>query len=267
MENKKTVALIYDFDGTLSPGNMQEFGFMKAIGENESDFWKKCDELSKENDANHILCYMYQMLKEASYRNISLKRSSFKDFGASVELYPGVVEWFQKINKIGEENGLKILHFINSSGLKEMIEGTPIYKEFENVYACSFLYNSDGIAYWPAVAVDYTTKTQFLFKINKGISEVSDTVKINQFMKQEDRPIPFSQMIYFGDGDTDIPSMRLVKNNGGHSIAVYGNMAKKSKVEKLIDEGRVDYVCEADYREDGKLFDIVKDIIIKISNE
>ena len=166
---KPIVALIYDFDGTLSPGNMQEFGFIKALGQNSKDFWNKNAKLSVENDASPVLCYMNLMIMEAKAKGISLKRDSFRQFGKDVELFKGVKEWFSIINKYGKENGLEIKHYINSSGMKEMIEGTEIAEEFEAIYACSFIYNVDGIAYWPAIAVDYTTKTQFLFKINKGI--------------------------------------------------------------------------------------------------
>ena len=184
MARKKTidVALVYDFDGTLSPGNMQEFGFVQAIGKDPKDFWEKTGQLAKENDANAILCYMYLMLQEAKTNNISLKRKSFKQFGSQIELYKGVEKWFARINEYGKSIGLNIKHYINSSGLREMIEGTKIASEFENIYACSFLYDVDGIAYWPAVAVDYTTKTQFLFKINKGIREISDNKRINEFV-------------------------------------------------------------------------------------
>ena len=266
MARKKTidVALVYDFDGTLSPGNMQEFGFVQALGKDPKDFWEKTGQLAKENDANAILCYMYLMLQEAKANNISLKRKSFKQFGSQIELYEGVERWFARINEYGKSIGLNIKHYINSSGLREMIEGTKIASEFENIYACSFLYDVDGIAYWPAVAVDYTTKTQFLFKINKGIKEVSDNKKINEYLAKEERPIPFERMIYFGDGETDIPSMRVVKEQGGHSIAVYGNPSKKATARNLIHEDRVNFACKADYREGKEIDTTVREILEKI---
>ena len=258
------VALVYDFDGTLSPGNMQEFGFVQAVGKDPTQFWEKVVEMATENDASGILCYMYLMLQEAKASQISLKRDSFRRFGAQVELYNGVREWFEMINEYGKTIGLNIKHYINSSGLKEMIEGTSIAKEFENIYACSFLYDIDGIAYWPAVAVDYTTKTQFLFKINKGIREVSDNKRINEYVAKEDRPIPFERMIYFGDGETDVPSMSVVKSQGGHAIAVYGDLKKKATAMKLIKENRVDFMCKADYSEGGEIHSTVKRILDKI---
>lgn len=261
------VALIYDFDGTLSPGNMQEFGFVQAIGMNAADFWKEVHDMATKNDASEILCYMSRMLKEAKYREIGLRRESFVEFGGQIELFPGVEEWFGTINDYGASLGLNIKHFIISSGLKEMIEGTPIAHEFENIYACSFLYDIDGVANWPAVAVDYTAKTQFLFKINKGISEVSDNSKVNQFIPERDRRIPFERMIYFGDGETDIPCMKMVKQHGGHSIAVYNSPKKRYTAMRLINEERANFACAADYSEGQDIYNVVRLILQKIKTD
>lgn len=265
MAKKTTVALIYDFDGTLSPGNMQEFGFIQAIGKDAKSFWEQNKKLSEEHDASGILCYMYLMIQKANAESISLSRSSFQKFGKKVELFKGVQDWFKLINDYGKSVGVNIEHYINSSGLTEMIEGTAIAKEFKRIYACSFLYDVDGKAVWPAVAVDYTAKTQFLFKINKGIERISDNKKINEYVAQKDRAIPFRNMIYFGDGETDIPCMKLVKEQGGHSIAVYKpGSTKKKTAEKLINENRVNFVCPADYSENKEMHNVVKIIIDKI---
>lgn len=266
-KRKKTViALIYDFDGTLSPGNMQEFAFMKAIGENNEQFWQENSELAKTNDADQILTYMYLMLRKAQNKNISLKRESFREFGRSVELFKGVKDWFDRINRYGKSKDIVIEHYINSSGLKEMIEGTVIAKEFKKIFACSYLYEVDGKAIWPAVSVNFTNKTQFLFKINKGIESIYESKRINEYIPEEERAIPFSNMIYFGDGDTDIPCMKLVKQQGGHSIAVYKpNTRKKEKTMKLISEDRVNFVCPADYSAGKEIETVVKTIIDKIS--
>lgn len=265
MSNRRpTVALIYDFDGTLSPGNMQEFGFIQATGKSKEEFWARNKELSEANDASGILTYMNLMVKEAQYNNISLRRESFQQFGQRVELFEGVKEWFSLINEYGNSIGVNIKHYINSSGLKEMIEGTPIAKEFENIYACSFLYDVNGIATWPAVAIDYTAKTQFLFKINKGIKEVSDNKKINEFIPVDKRPVPFTNMIYFGDGETDIPCMKMIKEHGGHSIAVYNSSKKKETALKLIRNNRVNFVCKADYSKGKEIHMVVRRILDKI---
>lgn len=266
MEKRDTIALIYDFDGTLSPGNMQEFGFIQAIGKDPETFWRRSSELSYSQDASQILSYMKLMLDEAKASNIKIRREDFKRFGAKIDLYDGVKEWFSIINRYGESKGVNVEHYINSSGLQEMIEGSPIYHEFKKVFACSFLYE-DGVATWPSVAIDYTGKTQFIFKINKGVHSISDHVKVNEYVPDKDRAVPFSSMIYFGDGDTDIPCMKLVKQFGGHSIAVYdpkkGN-ASREKAQRLIAENRVNFACPTDYTRYGRIYRVVTSIIDKI---
>lgn len=256
--------MIYDFDGTLSPGNMQEFGFIQATGKTKEEFWDKNRKLAEGKDANGILTYMYLMLDEAKKNNISLTRESFQNFGKNVELFRGVKQWFSLINEYGDSIGLNVKHYINSSGLKEMIEGTPIAHEFENIYACSFLYDKNGSAYWPAVAVDYTTKTQFVFKINKGIKQVSDNIKVNQYIPDNKRPIPFPRMIYFGDGETDVPCMKMVKEHGGHAIAVYNNHGKELIAQQLIRDGRANFMCSANYSKGGIMHMVVRRILDKI---
>lgn len=265
---KPIVALVYDFDGTLSPLNMQEFGFIQSLGISVKEFWTKANRMAIDEDANSILCYMKHMLDSAKQAGIPLTKELLQKNGNDVQLYPGVKEWFSLINKYGESCGVRIEHYINSSGLKEMIEGTPIASEFNKIYACSYMYDKKGEAVWPAVAVDFSTKTQFLFKINKGIRSVSDNVEVNRYTSEEDRPIPFKRMIYFGDGETDIPCMKLVKNQGGYSIAVYRpDSSKLGAAKKLISDGRVNFVCEADYQENGEIFEIVKTIIDKMKSD
>lgn len=270
-KEKPIIALIYDFDGTLSPGNMQEFGFIEAMGKSPEAFWNKSNDLAISQDASEILCYMKMMIDEAKANNVALRRESFQEFGKRIPLYDGVKEWFSLINEYGKARGIKIIHYINSSGLVEMIEGTPIYKEFEKVFACSFLYDELGLAVWPAVAVDYTAKTQFLFKINKGVHSIRDHTLVNRFVPENKRHVPFTRMIYFGDGATDIPCMRLVKEFKGNSIAVYnpkllpeGNFKAINAVQRLLEEGRVNFVSPADYSKDGKIYNIVTSIINKI---
>ena len=263
--HKFTIALIYDFDGTLAAGNMQEYDFIPAVGKSNFEFWDEANHLAEEQDADQILTYMALMIRSAQAKGLSLRREAFQESGKKVELFPGVMEWFDRINKYGEERGVRVLHYINSSGMKEIIEGTPIADKFRKIYACSFLYNVDGIAYWPGVAVNYTNKTQFIFKINKGVESVYDTTQVNQYMEEKQRPVPFSRMIYVGDGTTDIPCMRLVKNFGGHSIAVYNpsSEAKRGEMNTLIRDNRVNHVCPADYSEGSEIDTVVKTIIDK----
>ena len=195
MKKTPIVALIYDFDGTLSPGNMQEFGFIQAIGKSPSEFWKMSDEIAIGQDASNILSYMKLMFDEARKAGISLQREKFRSFGKSIELFEGVREWFGLINGYGRQHGVIIEHYINSSGLAEMIEGSPIADEFKRIFACSFLYDEDGNAVWPGVAVDYTAKTQFIFKINKGILSIRDNKLVHESQLEENKRIPFPHMI------------------------------------------------------------------------
>ncbi len=266
MDYRFTIALIYDFDGTLAPGNMQEYDFIPAVGKSNKEFWSEANSLAEEQDADMVLTYMARMIQEAKSKGLSLRREAFQESGRRVSLFRGVKEWFSRINAYGESKGIKILHYINSSGLKEIIEGTEIAHEFRNIYACSFLYDVDGIAYWPAVAVNYTNKTQFIFKINKGVESVFDSKMVNRYIPEAERAVPFSRMIYVGDGTTDIPCMRLVKNFGGHSIAVYNPEQKGARKDmaSLIHDNRVNHVCPADYSEGAEIDQIVKTIIDKI---
>ena len=266
MRKNPIVALIYDFDGTLSPGNMQEFGFIQAIGKKPQEFWQESDKIALGQDASNILSYMKHMFDEAKKSGIKLRREDFKSFGASVELFPGVKDWFKIINEYGKSKGVKVEHYINSSGLAEMIEGTSIAHEFKRIFACSFLYNKDGEAEWPGVAVDYTAKTQFLFKINKGILSIRDNKKENESKAEDNKRIPFPHMIYFGDGETDVPCMKIVKMFGGNSIAVYNPEIKKkvNVARKLLRQQRVNFITPADYTKESRTYEVVCAIIDKI---
>ena len=266
MRKYPIVALIDDFDGTLSPGNMQEFGFIQAIGKKPQEFWQESDDIAIDQDASNILSYMKLMFDEARKAGIKLRRDDFRSFGASVELFNGVREWFGMVNEYGRQKGVKVEHYINSSGLAEMIEGTDIAKEFKKIFACSFLYNKDGEAEWPGVAVDYTAKTQFLFKINKGIFSVRDNKKVNTSQSDENKRVPFSHMIYLGDGETDVPCMKIVKMFGGNSIAVYNpeNKKKVNVAKKLLRQHRVNFITPADYTRGSRTYELVCRIIDKI---
>ena len=266
MRKKPIVALIYDFDGTLSPGNMQEFGFIQAIGKSPKEFWQESDNIAVGQDASNILSYMKLMFDDARKAGIKLRREDFKRFGASVELFEGVTEWFGLINSYGNQKGVRIEHYINSSGLAEMIEGTAIAKEFKRIFACTFIYNDNGEAEWPGVAVDYTAKTQFIFKINKGILSIRDNKKVNESKDEDKKRVPFPHMIYFGDGETDVPCMKIVKMFGGNSIAVYNPEIKKkvNVAKKLLRQKRVNFITPATYTKESRTYQVVCAIIDKI---
>ena len=225
---------------------------------------EECNEFSKEQKMDGILTCMYKMIDKSNANHNSIRRDDFVKLGSEIEFFPGVEKWFDLINKHGEDLGLNVEHYIISSGLKEIIEGTPIAKEFNQIYACEYYYDHNGIATWPRMAINYTNKTQFLFRINKGVFDVSNNCDLNRVIPENERHTPFNSMIYLGDGMTDIPCMKLVKDRGGKSIAVY-KKGQKNKVDSLLVDNRVDFLAEADYQIDSELFGIVKMIMNKIS--
>ncbi len=267
MEQLTTIAIVYDFDGTLSKGNMQEYEFIPSIGKSIKEFWDEADSLAKDQDADSVLSYMERMLTLSRRAGLPITVERLRSMGGGVRLFDGLEEWFERINEYGLTRGVRVQHYVNSSGIKEMIEGTSIAGKFHKIYASTFLYDENGEAYWPAVAINYTNKTQFLFKINKGIETVHDTTQVNAFSPREGRPIPFSRIIFVGDGETDIPSMRLVHIMGGHSIAVYDptRSDKREAMLQLIRERRVNYVCEANYTPNSEMNCLITSIIDKIS--
>ena len=266
MRRKPIIALIYDFDGTLSPGNMQEFGFIQAIGSTPEEFWSKSDGIAKGQDASNILAYMKLMYDEARKNGIRLTREDFRRYGSDIVLFEGVREWFRNVNEYGRRHGVIIEHYINSSGLKEIIEGSPIAKEFKHIFAGSFIYDEAGEAEWPGIAVDFTAKTQFLFKIQKGIFSSRDAKRVNESMAEDAKRIPFTQMIYFGDGETDIPSMKVVNMFGGNAIAVFNptDPRKRGLARKLLRQGRVNFITPAIYSRESRTFRLVCAIIDKV---
>ena len=266
MRRKPIIALIYDFDGTLSPGNMQEFGFIQAIGQTPEEFWSKSDGIAKGQDASNILAYMKLMYDEAKKNGIRLTREDFRRYGSDIVLFDGVKEWFRTVNEYGQRHGVIIEHYINSSGLKEIIEGSPIAKEFKHIFAGSFIYDEAGEAEWPGIAVDFTAKTQFLFKIQKGIFSSRDAKRVNESMAEDAKRIPFTQMIYFGDGETDIPSMKVVNMFGGNAIAVFNpaDPRKRGLARKLLRQGRVNFITPAVYSRESRTFRLVCAIIDKV---
>lgn len=248
--DKPIVALLYDFDKTLSPKDMQEYAFIPGLGLTAGEFWSRCSEMSRKNDMDQILAYMYLMLEEARGKML-LNRAEFTKLGASVRLFPGVETWFSRIDAVCEQLGLTPEHYILSSGLKEIIEGTSIARHFKRIYAAEFCYDDKGVPVWPAMAVNYTSKTQFLFRINKGVLDVNEHNGLNEFTPEQKRRIPFTNMIYYGDGLTDVPCMKLCKVGGGHSVAVYES--DRTVAERMLREGRVDFIAPADYSKGSKL--------------
>ena len=266
-EDKPVVAICYDFDKTLSPDDMQSQGFIQSVGWDVPKFWKESNGMAQTNGMDQNLAYMYMMSKEGEGK-VWLTQSALAEYGSRVNLFPGVESWFKRMEKYAEEKGVIVEHYIISSGLKEMIEGTSVAKYFEKIYASSFYYNDKGVAVWPAQVVNYTNKTQFLFRIEKGVLDVNDP-RVNDYFDPEDIRVPFRNMIYIGDSDTDIPCMKLVNSHGGYSIGVFNAETNdKNKVYKMMRDKRIKYYAPADYRENTEIDKLVKSIIDRtITNE
>jgi len=266
----KRTALIYDFDGTLARGNLQERSFIPNIGMSREEFWAEVKDRTKTNDADEILVYMHLMIEKAKEKGIRVSKDELRRNGRDAELFPGLADkvWFNRINQFGSANGLALEHHIISSGIDEMISGCPISDAFLHVFASKFIYQDDSAA-WPGVAINYTTKTQYLFRINKGIENHWNNEGINAYMPEKDRPIPFERMIFFGDGDTDIPTMKMMTYKGGHSVAVYDDKRTDrdlNKIHRLLADRRVNFVAPADYTERSPLDITVKGILGRISH-
>jgi phosphoserine phosphatase len=249
------VAIAYDFDGTLAPGNMQEHVFLPKLGLNAASFWARANALAEEQQGDPILTYMHRMLVEAAAADVPVRREDWAAHGAGITLFPGVESWFDRVNAAGAARGLAVEHYVISSGLRELVEGTAIRRHFRAVFASGFLYNASGAAIAPAIAVNYTTKTQYLFRINKDALDLADNKAVNAYQPQDARRVPFANIIFIGDGDTDIPCFRTVKEQGGHSIAVHpaGDADRAARTRKLIAEGRVHCAVSADYSAGGEI--------------
>ena len=265
-EDRPVLAICYDFDKTLSPDNMQAQGYIQSVGFDEDRFWEESNAVAVANDMDSNLAYMLKMVQEAE-GNLVLTRKALAEYGSRVRLYPGVEGWFDRMRRYGQEHGVIVEHYIISSGLKEMIEGTKIAGEFEKIYATAFYYNERGVAKWPAQSINYTTKTQLLFRIEKGVLDINDPA-VNTYFPPDKMRVPFRNIVYLGDSATDIPCMKLVNVNGGHAIGVYDPKSKDmTKVHEMIRENRIKYYAAADYRDDSDLDRLVKLIIRKTAED
>ena len=256
------VAIMYDFDKTLCTKDMQEYNFIPSVGLSANDFWGKCDKLSKEEHMDKILSYLYLMIKESKKNDMPIKRDTFNNAGKNIEFYPGVTTWFKRINDYAESKGIKVEHYLVSSGTMEIVEGCPIFPCFTKAWGCEYYYNKDGEPVWPKLAINYTQKTQFYFRISKGAVDVKNDNAVNE--KTPERRIPYKNIIYMGDGMTDVACMTLVKHNDGTSIAIYPEK-DSDKVRDLYTDGRCNFMCKADYSAGSDLEKVVKLTIDKIA--
>ena len=260
--SKPIVAIMYDFDKTLSTTDMQNYAFIPNLGMTPDEFWGETGKLSEKFEVERILSYMFCMLKFAKNKGIKVTKEYLKECGKAIKFYPGVTTWFKRINDYANERGIKVEHYLVSSGTKEIVEGCSIVDEFTQVYVCEYLYDENGEAVWPKMAINFTQKTQFFFRIAKGAIKATDDAGVNE--KSTDHRVEYNNIIYVGDGMTDIPSMTLVKKNGGHSIAIHPK-DDKNTVQKIYDDNRCDFIVEADYSANGEMDKVIKMLIDLIS--
>lgn len=260
MNKRPICAILYDFDSTLAVTDMQAFGFIPAMGMTPAEFWERTSKFSEATGCEKILSYLYVMNEVAKEKGIKMDEAFLRECGKNIEFFPGVLTWFKRINEFGKEHGVRVEHYLVSSGNKEIVEGCPIAKEFKVIYGCEYVFDKKtGEVLWPKLAINYTQKTQYFFRISKGVYDATDDIGVNE--KKPDRRIPYSNMVYIGDGMTDIPAMIIVKSNGGKSIAVYPK-GKGEKIESLRDDGRINYACVADYSA-GKSLEQILHLIIQ----
>lgn len=261
---KPIIALLYDFDKTLCTQDMQNYSFIPSLGMDIDQFWYEANSFGRREKMDGILAYMYMMLRKCRELRIPLSREGLVEKGRAIQLFPGVREWFARINAFGESQGVSIEHYILSSGLREIIEGSGIAHEFKEIYASEFYYAPDGQPAWPKLAVNFTAKTQFVYRINKGVLDIANDRDLNASMPDDSKRVPFTNMIYLGDGLSDVPCMKMMRSYGGQAIAVYQGDHRQG-VEELLGKGRVDFIFPADYREGTALDTTIKNIIRKMA--
>ena len=263
-KQRPIVAFLYDFDKTLCTTDMEDYAFIPSLGMTPREFWSVANGFGHANRMDGILAYMYTMIQESEKRRLPFTRESLREMGRDIVMFPGVQEWFGRINAFGDSQGVQVEHYIISSGLREIIEGSSISGEFKEIYASEFYYDEAGKPVWPKLTVNFTAKTQFVYRINKGVLDVSDDKTLNDSMPDDSKRVPFTNMVYMGDGLSDVPCMKMMRAYGGQAIAVYQE-SNRMGVEDLLAKGRVDFIFPADYSEGTALDQTVKNIIRKMA--
>ena len=276
---RPNIAICYDFDGTLIRGNMQENSFFDEVGMPAEEFWGQVKTRARKHDMEEVLAYMQLMVEAARRAETEFNRKSLIEHGKKLksQMFPGVEGWFDCIRQYCVSAGATVEHFIISSGIREMIEGSGIARKCKHIFASGFSFDANDVPDFAARAVNYTTKTQYLFRINKGILNSWDNENINRFTAEEDWERSFSRMVYIGDGETDVPSMKMVNYQGGYSIVVYPlragskrnreEMVKKRAAEQLVSDRRAQFVAEANYEVDGPVYELVTMLVRRIVDE
>ena len=266
--DKNTIAFMYDYDETLSHGYMQDHSLIPMLGFEVSEFWTKVNEFGKKMNMDNVLAYLYKIVELAEKKNVDISKERMFELGKGIKYFDGVTTWFDRINDFGKSLGLNIEHYIISSGMKEIIEGTEIASKFKKIFACSYVYDENGKPIWPCIAINYTNKTQYLYRVRKNQMEDLNSSGVNEYLDETNK-LPYKNMFYFGDGMTDVPCMKLLKSKGGNAFAVYDPTSEKAKKTstKLFHDKRVDFIAPADYTENGDLDKIVKSLLVKLSEE
>lgn len=258
------MAICYDFDKTLSPDDMQAFTLIPSFGIDKDTFWRESNNLAKDKLMDKNLAWMYELTRYSKFKSKSLKKEYFHEIGAHILLYKGVDTWFDRMNNYATKQGIELEHYIISSGLKEIIEGSSLATKCKRIYASSYLYDADGVAVWPTQSVNYTNKTQYIFRIAKGFLEEYDE-RVNDSMKDDQLYIPYENIVYIGDSETDIPCMRLVKSKGGYAIGVFDpRRNNRRRVYQLYNDGRINFYAPADYSSRATLSKYMKQIIDEV---
>jgi 2-hydroxy-3-keto-5-methylthiopentenyl-1-phosphate phosphatase len=264
MKQQPIIAFLYDFDKTLCTTDMEDYAFIPSLGMTPREFWSLANGFGHANRMDGILAYMYTMIQESEKRHLPFTRESLREMGRDIVLFPGVKDWFRRINAFGASQGVRVEHYVISSGLREIIEGSGISQEFKEIYASEFYYDETGRPVWPKLTVNFTAKTQFVYRINKGVLDVSDDKTLNDSMPDDSKRVPFTNMIYIGDGLSDVPCMKMMRAYGGQAIAVYQE-SNRVGVEDLLAKGRVDFIFPADYSEGTGLDLTAKNIVRKMA--
>lgn len=264
MKRQNDVVLMYDFDKTLSTVDMQEYVFIPSLNMQPRDFWKQADGFAITHSMDNILSTMFLMVDKAKNGNVPITRQTLTAQGKSIQYQPGVDTWFDRINAYGKSQNVNVKHYIISSGLKCIIEGCSIAKYFTKIYASEFLYDEKDVPIWPAVAINYSSKTQYLYRIHKGVEDITEHTRLNRRIPDAEHQTPFENMVYIGDGLTDVPSMKLTRLNGGYSIGVYQD---EKNSDYLVHDDRVSFFVPADYSAESQMERVVKAIIKRVSAE
>jgi len=256
------IALVYDFDGTLTPQPMQEYTVLPEIGIKKGrKFWDAVEKESRRTGGEEIVTYMRLIIEMSEHKHFPVTPTVLKSLAKNISYYPGVKTFFKRMNVYIEKEfdvGVKLRHYVISAGLKEIISGASIAKYFYRIFASEYYYDEYERAIFPKVIVNDTLKTQFIFRINKGKESLHEN--INLYMPPQQRPVPFQNILYLGDGLTDVPCMTVIKKNGGYAIAVFkpGDSKGLKTCKELLKAKRVDFIAEADYRSKKELGHLVK---------